>query len=308
MITPEIRELQVFLELVKTGSFSSAAQQLGVTQPAVSAQISKLEQVIGFPLFYRCPEGTVITEQGRALVPLIEDIVREHGDLLRRAAYWRRSLTKQVKIWADGSKVAQEARLPGPGAPSGATNEAWQELDSGKNWLSALRSLEVDIVLAGSFLKAGDVSGIKTLAVREQRGVTIAWNPVYHVFDRETFGLPDAISATSILPAPSLAIGFREFLNEWCESAYGLVLEEVIECQSEVDAVDACAQGLGVMIFPGDAEERMKLHQAGLETVHAFEFLLPKAFTFGIRFRAEEQNPQILATIAKLADKLRKPH
>ncbi len=87
MITPEIRELQVFLALVKSGSFSAAAQQLGVTQPAVSAQIVKLEQVLGFPLFYRCPEGTTITEQGQVLVPLVEDIVKEHADLIRRAAY-----------------------------------------------------------------------------------------------------------------------------------------------------------------------------------------------------------------------------
>ncbi|RYD40197.1 MAG: LysR family transcriptional regulator, partial [Verrucomicrobiaceae bacterium] len=77
-----------FLALVKTGSFSAAAQQLGVTQPAVSAQILKLEQTIGFPLFYRSPEGTSITEQGQALVPLVEDIVKEYTDLLRRAAYW----------------------------------------------------------------------------------------------------------------------------------------------------------------------------------------------------------------------------
>lgn len=308
MITPEIRELQVFLALVKTGSFSAAAQQLGVTQPAVSAQILKLEQMIGFPLFYRCPEGTAITEQGLALVPLAEDIVKEYTDLLRRAAYWKRSQTKQVKIWADGSRMAQEARKAGPEAACRAATEAWQELEAGIDWLQALKSLETDIVLAGSFLKAAEIPGIKTMIVCQQRGVTIAWNPTYHVFNRDTFGLPDTISSTSILPAASLAIGFREFLTKWCKSVYGLMLEEVIECRSELDAVNACKQGLGVMIFPGDAEERMKLSQAGLEAVHAFEFILPKAFTFGIRYRAEEQNPQILATVAKLAEKLGNRH
>lgn len=307
MITPEIRELQVFLALVKTGSFSAAAQQLGVTQPAVSAQILKLEQMIGIPLFYRSPEGTSITEQGQTLVPLVEDIVKEYTDLLRRAAYWKRSQTKQVKIWTDGSRMAQDARKSTHDAGAGAAGESWQELETGVDWLQALRNLDTDIVLAGSFLKAADIPGIKTLIIRQQRGVTIAWNPTYYVFNRDTFGLPDAISSTTILPTDSLAIGFRDFLAQWCKSVYGLALDEVIECRSEPDAVNACKQGLGVMIFPGDAEERMKLGQSGLQSVRAFEFILPKAFTFGIRFRVDEQNPQILKTVARLTEKLGKP-
>ncbi|MES2659470.1 MAG: LysR family transcriptional regulator [Verrucomicrobiota bacterium] len=301
MITPDIRELQVFLSLVKTGSFSAAALQLGVTQPAVSAQIVKLEQVVGFPLFYRCPDGTLITDQGKKLVPLVEDIVREHADLLRRAAYWKRSLTKQVKIRTDGSKAGQEARKLGH--ETGL--EIWQDLEPDVDWLGALRNLEFDIVLAGSFLKVGDVSGIKTLPVRQQRGITIAWSPTYYVFNRETFSLPDAIASTPILPARSLAIGFREFLTHWCKSLYGQELDEVIECQSEMEAVNACKHGLGVLVFPGHAEERLKLRQEGLETVHAFEFVLPKAFTFGIRYRADERNPQILAVVARLSEMLK---
>ena len=307
MITPEIRELQVFLALVRTGSFSAAAQQLGVSQPAVSGQILKLEQVIGFPLFYRCPEGTAITEQGQALVPLIEDIVKEHTDLLRRAAYWKRSQTKLVKIWTDGSKAAQKARIQAHETAQGKTNEDWQDLEPGKDWPAALRNLEVDIVLAGSFLKVGEAPGIKTLMFRQERGITIAWNPTYYVFHPDSFCLTDAIASTCILPAPTLAIGFRDFLTKWCKSVYGFGLDEAIECRSEADAVNACKLGLGVMIFPGDAEERMKLQQAGLETVRAFQFLLPKAFTFGIRYRADEQNPQILTTVAHLAEKFAKP-
>lgn len=304
MITPEIRELQVFMALVKSGSFSAAAQQLGVTQPAVSAQILKLEQVVGLPLFYRSPEGTVITEQGRALVPLIEDIIQEYTNLMRRAAYWKRSQTKEVKIWSDGSKLAREAHSAVSGAMS--ENEAWDNIDSGKDWIAALASLEVDVVLAGSFLKEGDAPGIRTHVIRQQRGVTIAWNADYYDFDTASFGLPDAISSPCILPAPFLAVGFREFLSKWCKSVYDLPVKNVIECATEDDAVNACKLGLGIMIFPGDADERIKLDKAGLKTLHAFEFILPKAFTFGIRYRAEEQNPQILATVSKLAMRFKK--
>ena len=44
-----------FLTVVRTGSFTVAARELGVTQPAVSQQISRLEAQLGFPLFQRSP-------------------------------------------------------------------------------------------------------------------------------------------------------------------------------------------------------------------------------------------------------------
>ncbi len=304
MNTPEIRELHAFLALVRTGSFSGAAQQLGVSQPAVSGQILKLEQIIGYPLFYRSPEGSTITEQGQALIPFAEDIVKEHADLLRRVAYWNRSQSKLVRIRTDASKTAQWVRNH---ELQKKTGEDWKDLEPGDDWPSALRNLDVDVVLAGSFMKAGDAPGIKTLVLRQERGMTIAWNPVYYVFRPDSVCLTDVIASTCILPPPTLAIGFRDFLAQWCVATYGFGFGEVIECGSEVEAVNICKLGLGVMIFPGDAEARMKLREAGLETFSAFRFLLPKAFTFGIRYRVDEQNPQILATVARIAEKLGKP-
>lgn len=300
MISPDIRELQYFLALVKGGSFSSAAKLLGVTQPAVSAQIAKLEQMIGFPLFYRCPEGTEMTKHGRALVPLIQDIEREYSDLMRRAAYWKRSRTKQVKIRVDGSIASQNALREARTSQS----EAWDDLSGDTDWISDLRQFEVDLVIAGSFLKAGQAPGIRTHVIKQQRGITIAWNPAYYSFEREPFSFPDALAATIILPVPAIAIGFREFLSQWCETAYGYPMVDFIECRNEQDALETCKLGLGVMMFPGDAEERMKLKDAGLQFEKTFEFLLPKAFTFGIRHRADEQNPRILAAVEELARRL----
>ena len=45
------RQLQVFQAVHQQRSYSRAAEQLGLTQPAVSAQIRQLEQALGQPLF-----------------------------------------------------------------------------------------------------------------------------------------------------------------------------------------------------------------------------------------------------------------
>ena len=48
-------KIRAFLAVADEGSFSAAARKLGVSQPAVSLQISALEQMLGFSLFERGP-------------------------------------------------------------------------------------------------------------------------------------------------------------------------------------------------------------------------------------------------------------
>ncbi|MBR1570260.1 MAG: LysR family transcriptional regulator [Bacteroidales bacterium] len=52
-------KIRAFLTVLEEGSFTGAARKLGVTQPAVSAQIASLEDQLGFPLFEREPYLTL---------------------------------------------------------------------------------------------------------------------------------------------------------------------------------------------------------------------------------------------------------
>ncbi|MEZ7137806.1 LysR substrate-binding domain-containing protein [Komagataeibacter sp. SM21] len=52
----------------RLGSFSAAAAELGMTQPAVSQQIGHIERVVGMPLFMRRHRGVALNEAGRTLV------------------------------------------------------------------------------------------------------------------------------------------------------------------------------------------------------------------------------------------------
>ena len=61
----DIDNLQTFLTLARLGHMTRAAQELHLTQPAVSAQLSKLEDELGHKLFDRTPKGMRLTEAGR---------------------------------------------------------------------------------------------------------------------------------------------------------------------------------------------------------------------------------------------------
>ncbi|WP_026695877.1 LysR family transcriptional regulator [Peribacillus kribbensis] len=64
----EIKHLEYFIEVTRTGSFTSAAENLFITQPALSRIIKSLEEEIGTPLFIRTRKKMILTDAGRVLL------------------------------------------------------------------------------------------------------------------------------------------------------------------------------------------------------------------------------------------------
>ena len=62
-----LNKLEIFAAVVRTGSFSAAAQQLLLTQPAVSQHIQDLEASLGTRLFVRGRRGVTLTPAGERL-------------------------------------------------------------------------------------------------------------------------------------------------------------------------------------------------------------------------------------------------
>jgi DNA-binding transcriptional LysR family regulator len=64
----DVRRMRVFREVAARGSFSAAAEELYLSQSAVSQQVAALEREVGLPLLVRTPQGPRLTDAGRALV------------------------------------------------------------------------------------------------------------------------------------------------------------------------------------------------------------------------------------------------
>ena len=74
--------LRTLVAVVDLRSFTKAAVSLGITQPAVSAQIKRLQFLLGADLFDRSAQGVSLTAQGevvvsyaRRLLSIIDQIV-----------------------------------------------------------------------------------------------------------------------------------------------------------------------------------------------------------------------------------------
>ncbi|SHO49889.1 LysR family transcriptional regulator [Desulfopila aestuarii] len=78
--------LQAFLAVADRGSFSLAAEQLFLTQPAVSKRIATLEEELAVKLFERLGRRVLLTEAGRTLLPKAKHIMREMEESRRLIA------------------------------------------------------------------------------------------------------------------------------------------------------------------------------------------------------------------------------
>ena len=79
-----LNALRAFEAAARHLSFTRAAEELCVTQAAVSHQVKGLEARLGVRLFRRSPRGLVLTDEGVALVPTLSDAFTRIGRLLEQ--------------------------------------------------------------------------------------------------------------------------------------------------------------------------------------------------------------------------------
>jgi len=69
---PPLNWFRAFEAAARHLSFTAAAEEIGMTQSAVSQQIKSLELRLGVPLFERKPRGLALTDHGRRLLPRVD--------------------------------------------------------------------------------------------------------------------------------------------------------------------------------------------------------------------------------------------
>ncbi|WP_434734402.1 LysR family transcriptional regulator (plasmid) [Rhizobium sp. YTUHZ044] len=81
--TPELGWMRLFVEVARLGSFSAAAALLGLSQPAVSYQIRRLEEQFGVSLLRRQHRGVELTAEGERLLEVAAKAVGDIDALAR---------------------------------------------------------------------------------------------------------------------------------------------------------------------------------------------------------------------------------
>src|SRR3989440_4442565 len=89
---------RVFLEVVRCGSFRSAAERLALSINGVRRRIDDFERQIGAQLFTRDVHGTRLTDEGALVVSAVERMEAASFDLLRASNSVANTLSGEVRV------------------------------------------------------------------------------------------------------------------------------------------------------------------------------------------------------------------
>ena len=93
-----LAKCEILMEVVESGSLTSASQRLGITQSAVSHSISGLEEELGYTLLTRGKNGVELTSDGKLFSSRIESFFLSGEQLMQDMADYGRSYRIPLKI------------------------------------------------------------------------------------------------------------------------------------------------------------------------------------------------------------------
>ncbi|WP_425038686.1 LysR family transcriptional regulator [Primorskyibacter sp. S187A] len=139
--------LRTFITVIEVASFTRAAEILGRTQPAVSLQVKRLEEVVGYPLIARKGKEISLTERGEALAIHARQILRLND--LAIAQFERRDPATKLRVGlpVDYAVTTLQACVTDVVRKFPDT-QIEIRCDLSKNLLTAMRSNEIDIAIA----------------------------------------------------------------------------------------------------------------------------------------------------------------
>lgn len=85
----ELKQVEYFIKVVETGSFSAAADELYISQSSLSKQIMALENELGFSLFDRSKRKIVITPAGKVLLSHARNLYSAYQAMLVEVAPYK---------------------------------------------------------------------------------------------------------------------------------------------------------------------------------------------------------------------------
>ncbi|MEU6243088.1 LysR family transcriptional regulator [Streptomyces sp. NPDC047024] len=105
----DLDTVRTFLAVADTGRFREAADELAVTQQAVSKRIAALERVLGVRLFTRTPRGAELTIDGQAFLPHARELSR----VAERAVASVQRGSRPLRVDVLASRSAQSGLMRG---------------------------------------------------------------------------------------------------------------------------------------------------------------------------------------------------
>jgi DNA-binding transcriptional LysR family regulator len=139
-----IAMLRAFVAVKQTGGLSQAARELGITQPAVSAQIKRLQQILGDDLFIKTPAGPMLTPTGTLVEANAQRILLLNDQIFAHAGQTSNRDTINLGIQSAFARCVMPLVMRHCGGPQNSVHYVYgSTLEMAEKWKSGY----VDLVL-----------------------------------------------------------------------------------------------------------------------------------------------------------------
>jgi len=142
-----LRRLRLLLRVVDCGGVGEAARALGISQPAVSTQIKRLEGDLGVSLFRRSGRRLTLNDQGAAIVPLLRRGLGELSITLNAVRDIARSRAAPLRFGFSAPQIALDAAEVFRKADPRTALEL--RAANSTDLFAALDSYDLDIIMIG---------------------------------------------------------------------------------------------------------------------------------------------------------------
>jgi len=237
-----LRQLQVFNAVCESRSYSRAAEEMALTQPAVSLQIRQLEELVGQPLFEYLGRKLYLTEAAEALFGRLEALDMQLSDL-------RGSLAGQLKLAVESSAkyfvphlfAAFRERHPEVSLQLSVVNHA--------QMLRRIGASRDDLLIMSQVPTEQDLEFLPFL----DNPIIAVAPPTHPLCTRETLGLQDLTEWPLVIREQGS--GTRRACEQFCH-AKRAHFPQTLELASMEAQREAVIAGLGLALIPRHAVRR----------------------------------------------------
>jgi DNA-binding transcriptional LysR family regulator len=244
-----LRQVRAFVTVAQLKSFTRAATLLHISQPALTVQVHKLEDILAVRLLDRNSRTVEITRVGRELLPVFQRILRELDAVIvdtRAIANQRHGVVRIATLpsFAAGPlpTLISRFRRAHPGMSFVVKDAIASRVTA------SVRSEEVDIGITG-----GDVADADLEILRRSHDQMLVVFPAQHPFARKR-----KIKLQDLAEHPLVLMDSETSVRAIVDAAFaaaGLLAIPACEATYMMTAVGMVKAGLGVTVLPASAKE-----------------------------------------------------
>ncbi len=263
-----LRQLRVFEAVARRSSYTRAAEELHLSQPAVSMQVRQLEDQVGLPLFERIGKGIGLTEAGREIYHYSRSINRALAEMedvvqsLKGVSRGRLSVAvaSTINYFAPRLLAEFHRRYPGIHLTLDVTNR--------ERIVRQLESNQVDMVLMGTPPGDVDVAAEPFMA----NPLVVIAPPDHPLADARDIPLERLASEVFVMREPGS--GTRQSLERFLAES-GTLIRHGMQMTRNEAIKQSVRSGLGLSVVSAHTIE-LELETGRLVTLDVQGFPLPR--------------------------------